>query len=241
MTEVTADPIPIDLPRPRKAPAGTFTVRDIFRDRATLGKFTAVLGLHMGRDISGRFSRPDADGDLSRERSAARHVLRSSCCRASRRWLRRAVGRVRRRRRLQSHRPAEKPGSSMHAVRRRRMPVARAVPSRDRDAMVIISILIVKTHVHDDAGHRDRRLHGGKPARRRATASVPRCGHRAQCRAILVVGRRRVGVAARTDGRRRTSPRRPADPVLAARHHPSRTTAAAASTTPPRPRRAVPA
>jgi predicted MFS family arabinose efflux permease len=56
VAEITADPILTDPPEPaRGARAGKFTVRDVFRDRATLGKFTAVLGLHMGQTFPAAF------------------------------------------------------------------------------------------------------------------------------------------------------------------------------------------
>lgn len=56
MTEVTADPIPTNRPKSgRRTHAGSFTVRDVFRDRATLGKFTAILGLHMGQMFPAAF------------------------------------------------------------------------------------------------------------------------------------------------------------------------------------------
>jgi MFS family permease len=56
VAEVTVDPTISDL-RTAVSPvhAKTFKVGDIFRDRATLGKFTAVLGLHMGQVFPSAF------------------------------------------------------------------------------------------------------------------------------------------------------------------------------------------
>jgi MFS family permease len=49
--------VAIDLSRSAPLPprAKPFTVRDVFRDRATLGKFTAVLGLNMGQVFPAAF------------------------------------------------------------------------------------------------------------------------------------------------------------------------------------------
>src|SRR4030095_5985938 len=56
MTEVTADPVLTNMPEPGGgARTASFTLRDVFRDRATLGKFTAILGLHMGQMFPAAF------------------------------------------------------------------------------------------------------------------------------------------------------------------------------------------
>jgi MFS family permease len=49
--------VAVDLSRNALLPprAKSFTVRDVFRDRATLGKFTAVLGLNMGQVFPAAF------------------------------------------------------------------------------------------------------------------------------------------------------------------------------------------
>jgi MFS family permease len=56
MTEVTAAPILTARPESgRGAQPGSFSLSDVFRDRATLGKFTAILGLHMGQVFPAAF------------------------------------------------------------------------------------------------------------------------------------------------------------------------------------------
>ena len=52
MTEVAADPIRAGAATAR---AKAFKVRDVFRDRATVGKFAAVIGLHMGQVFPAAF------------------------------------------------------------------------------------------------------------------------------------------------------------------------------------------
>jgi MFS family permease len=56
MTEVAHDPVLVPLRTSRRTPQNpTFKVRDIFRDRATVGKFAAVIGLHMGQVFPAAF------------------------------------------------------------------------------------------------------------------------------------------------------------------------------------------